>query len=279
MEVDNPVVKKQWERVIPKDSSAEQRAAFLAIAKLGVQWVAGKVSIQDVEREYGLLSVLQSNDHYLYTFNGRGFGASFTWYEERERQKAFVSRKFEIAPETWVGVAIDRDELKDALGLVRREKGEIVDGIEDRLDYYAPPIPGLNPYVAHLNYRLPLAHCSEYDVTASFDYEVRPDQPRATLDSTENLRSVQVSRWYLTSAQFEQRNHAKRVKYGSMNLRTGMVCPETGFWQAWTDSGSITKPFVWWAGRRFEHEFVKIDGRTEAREARFTWVDRHAQAS
>ncbi|MBN3820636.1 hypothetical protein G3N57_30585 [Paraburkholderia sp. Se-20369] len=56
------------------------------------------------------------------------------------------------------------------------------------------------------------------------------------------LSEVSISRTYeiLTPEERKQRRleeqQAKRQKYGQMNLRTGMLCPETGIWQGYTQT-------------------------------------------
>jgi hypothetical protein len=68
--------------------------------------------------------------------------------------------------------------------------------------------------------------------------------------SAPELVHVSMRRAYpmLTPEQREQRRleqeHAKRAKYGYMGLRTGMLCPETGWWEGWSVEGLIDKQVV-----------------------------------
>ncbi|WP_080430977.1 hypothetical protein [Burkholderia ubonensis] len=47
-----------------------------------------------------------------------------------------------------------------------------------------------------------------------------------------------------------EQQRAKRQKYGEMNLCTGMICPETGMWEGWSDTGPTDLLLVH-AGRKF----------------------------
>ncbi|NHV26353.1 hypothetical protein [Burkholderia sp. D-99] len=70
------------------------------------------------------------------------------------------------------------------------------------------------------------------------------------------LSEITILRAYkiLTPEEREQRRleqqQAKRLKYGKMNLCTGMICPETGIWEGWSDNGPTDQLLVH-AGREF----------------------------
>ncbi|WP_231937889.1 hypothetical protein [Burkholderia lata] len=70
------------------------------------------------------------------------------------------------------------------------------------------------------------------------------------------LDEVRISRAYkiLTPEERRQRRleerQAKRQKYGEMNLRTGMLCPETGLWEGFSTVSS-SHPLVVYKGRIF----------------------------
>lgn len=70
------------------------------------------------------------------------------------------------------------------------------------------------------------------------------------------LAIIEISRAYtiLTPEERKQRRledrQAKRQKYGEMNLRTGMLCPETGLWEGFTTVSSSDQLVVY-KGRRF----------------------------
>ncbi|BAN23888.1 putative uncharacterized protein [Caballeronia insecticola] len=103
---------------------------------------------------------------------------------------------------------------------------------------YAPHL-GRDLDDVRLNYRLPLPEYSEFDVYASFNYKRLPEQIGSTEENTQNFRALKISRWYLTPEELQQRNDAKRQKYGYMGLCTGMICPETGYWEAWGPNGPL----------------------------------------
>ncbi|WP_241239220.1 hypothetical protein [Burkholderia stagnalis] len=92
------------------------------------------------------------------------------------------------------------------------------------------------------------------------------------------LAEVRLSRAYriLTPEEREQRRReqqqAKRQKYGEMNLRTGMLCPESGFWQGFTESGQPDVTMIW-KGQQFPQ--VRTLTHQEEREQRRStkWID------
>ncbi|KVU40189.1 hypothetical protein WK69_24710 [Burkholderia ubonensis] len=70
------------------------------------------------------------------------------------------------------------------------------------------------------------------------------------------LAEVTIKRAYTILTPEERRERrleerqAKRQKYGEMNLRTGMLCPETGLWQGYVHGSSACR-FVIREGQRF----------------------------
>ncbi|MBN3804897.1 hypothetical protein GXB81_17835 [Paraburkholderia sp. Ac-20336] len=89
-----------------------------------------------------------------------------------------------------------------------------------------------------------------------------------SLQNPRDLRSIKITRWYLTPEQLEQRYLDKRQKYGMMNLRTGMVCPETGLWESWMQAGIVGKAVVR-AGDRFK-PYLRLD--MPPAEVRWMWA-------
>ncbi|WP_408608267.1 hypothetical protein [Caballeronia insecticola] len=231
-------------RIIQHDLSPENRDRLINLAKLGTLWVAGKITLEDVEARYGNpeLIELPNYDEKTYLFDKGDYGVAFKWNLKNENAKnQRDSRMLEVRLEANVRVNIDRDELKDALGLNRTKVGELIDGVRvEQLRYFNFNIPGLgDPDDVLLNYRLPLPNDSEFDVLASFDYRRLPEQVGSALETTQNIRSLEVHRKYLTPAELQQRNDAKRQKYGYIGLCTGMICPEAGYWEAWGPNGAL----------------------------------------
>ncbi|WP_075122850.1 hypothetical protein [Burkholderia paludis] len=74
--------------------------------------------------------------------------------------------------------------------------------------------------------------------------------------SPPKLSEITIHRAYkiLTPEEREQRHleqqQAKRLKYGKMNLCTGMTCPETGVWEGWWDNRPTDQLLIH-AGREF----------------------------
>jgi hypothetical protein len=123
----------------------------------------------------------------------------------------------------------------------------LIDGVrKEALAYEARPILSTqDPDRLRLNLRLPLSDDSPFDVRAILVYRANPNEPgQSNLDNTTYLRSIEIWRDYLTPEELEERNFAKRKQYGYMNLRTGMLCPETGWWEGWAAEGQIDKQVV-----------------------------------
>ncbi|MXN79728.1 hypothetical protein GR157_34025 [Burkholderia sp. 4701] len=95
--------------------------------------------------------------------------------------------------------------------------------------------------------------------------------------SPPKLTDITIRRAYkfLTPEEREQRRleqqQAKRQKYGEMNLCTGMLCPETGMWQGFSESSSGDVTVVW-KGQKFPS--VRTLTHQEEREQRrpTSWV-------
>ncbi|MPV65616.1 hypothetical protein [Burkholderia sp. BE17] len=74
--------------------------------------------------------------------------------------------------------------------------------------------------------------------------------------SPSKLTDITIRRAYkfLAPEEREQRRleqqQAKRQKYGEMNLCTGMLCPETGMWQGFSESNAADVTVVW-KGQKF----------------------------
>jgi hypothetical protein len=63
---------------------------------------------------------------------------------------------------------------------------------------------------------------------------------------------MRITRTYLTPQELQERNHAKRQKYGYMNLCTGSVCPESGYWEGWTKASGPTDILRVEKGQKFD---------------------------
>ncbi|MEZ2351663.1 hypothetical protein [Caballeronia sp. RCC_10] len=101
------------------------------------------------------------------------------------------------------------------------------------------------PDVQVFRYRSKNVEGSKFPVSVELEYYDPIDGT-----SPPELVHVSLRRAYsmLTPEEREQKRleqeHAKRAKYGYMRLRTGMLCPETGWWEGWAAEGQIDKQVV-----------------------------------
>ncbi|MDR5745330.1 hypothetical protein QCE73_19410 [Caballeronia sp. LZ029] len=228
-----------------RDLTSEQREQLIRVANIGLQWTAGNITIEDVFHELGRPQSTWHTDGDSYIYDFTDFAASFDWHQDRERQKDGFARVFDIQLAVWIKSNIPREIFDERLKLRRLVPGDVVDGERKVGSPYF--IPGglsidSDPSLGYFFYRLPLADDSPYDVTAELTY--RANYKEQNLEDTMNLRQLNFNRIYLSPKELGQRNLAKRQKYGYMNLRTGMVCPETGWWEGWTAQGHIDKEVV-----------------------------------
>ncbi|WP_085486557.1 hypothetical protein [Paraburkholderia susongensis] len=245
----------------------EQQAQLLHFTRIGLKWIAGQMSFDDVTQILGQPLRRYESDQTI----------DYTYYHEKVMLVTFSLDKlhtihgkprisdFRVKVEDLVhNVHTDIPlESFDSLGLHRIAHGESIDGVRtENSDFFSPngitDPSGFYPdnYVS-FGYRLPLPPDSLFDVYASFYYLGEWARPTGESGANLNnlrvavdLRNLVISRHYLTPEELEQRRQAKRQKYGMMDLRTGMVCPETGMWESWTQAGPIGKALVR-AGDRF----------------------------
>ncbi|WP_250471127.1 hypothetical protein [Caballeronia sp. GAFFF1] len=228
--------------------TADSRTRLIELAKIGVAWVAGRARLEDVEKRFGASRLIGPlDDEKTYSFSNSDYGVFFNWNPRLENaNQRLGSRTVEIRLQSDTRVKIKGDELMEALGLRPTKAGELIDGVRrESLEHYAfVPIPDANANRVHLNYRLPQADDSDFEVYAGFEYERFPGQLNTAVDNMDSFRQLEVSRQYLTPEELNQRNHAKRQKYGYMDLRTGMLCPETGWWEGWTIHNHVDKAII-----------------------------------
>jgi hypothetical protein len=263
-------------RIAQTPIESKHIGSILRISELGAEWVAGKITIDQLEGSLGTLDKLTVKDTESYFYNGSGFGAEFQLIKINEIKQTNMGRKFHLGLNEWKSISIPRETFEQRLGLVRSVPGELIDGVRKETQLYMrrPIFDNQDPDEIGLYLRLPMPNDSLFDVRASFEYRAIPGQPvESNFDTTTNFRSLSIERWYLTPKALEEREHAKRVKYGAMDLRTGMICPETGWWQAWTDAGPVRDPFVWWEGYKFDLAYLPPP--TGGVNGRFTWVKRY----
>jgi len=158
--------------------SAEQLSTFLKVAQIGVDWVAGKLTIEQVQQKFGTLSSSRIGTSTTYFYKQDGiFGAVFDIDRDSKSSEVGIGRRFKVEPVSWKSASIPREDLEQRLGLHRVRVGELIDGVrKEALAYEARPILSTqDPDRLRLNLRLPLSDDSPFDVRAILVY--RADLP------------------------------------------------------------------------------------------------------
>ncbi|CAG9269532.1 hypothetical protein [Paraburkholderia unamae] len=97
---------------------------------------------------------------------------------------------------------------------------------------------------------------SRFQVDVDVSYVEPPDNAPAGTQPT--LWMVDITRAYpyltpeMRKKKREEEQFKKREKYGYMNLRTGMTCPETGLWEGWTKECGATDILQLEKGQKFD---------------------------
>ncbi|KVO80155.1 hypothetical protein WL61_17930 [Burkholderia ubonensis] len=277
-------------KTISKPMTAEQQAMLMHFTNIGLKWVAGQMSFEEVTRRLGRPEFRSEQIdivEYVY-FPEKVMSISFIFNRLRSTDGKPSIDTFSIQVRDDVRTNIPYERF-DSLGLHRVVRGESIDGVRtEAADFFYPTgiaqVYGIRPKNSvTFSYRLPLNPDSKFDVYAGFGYlgEWVNESGEWTLNNFRNavdLRSLNIGRHYLTPEELRQRQQAKRQKYGEMNLCTGMVCPETAIWQAWTSNGP-TDAHVVFEGRPFPtarnltYEEAKEQQRYPTREhARWMWL-------
>ena len=232
-----------------------QQEQMLQAMQMGINWMRGAVDFNEVKRAFGQPTRLRDDIELGYVFVvGHALTAQFFFDKTRTIAGAPDVKRFVLTVDTYFEPHIRMSDYETRLGLQRLVRGEKIDGLRIEVgDFFNPGsrCAGCNPNNVMLGYRLPLSPDSLFDVNADFDYLGNHDAPNYTsLRDPENLREITFTRTYLTPAELEQRRAARRQQYGMMDLRTGMLCPETAIWEGWTENGA-TDATVVYGGRIF----------------------------
>ncbi|KVP58841.1 hypothetical protein WL40_14580 [Burkholderia ubonensis] len=242
--------------------TAEQQATLMHFTEIGLQWVAGKMRFDEVIQRLGKPEY-QSEQHDLIEFAyfpDKVMAISFTFNKLHPVEGKPGIDTFGIRIKDDVHTEIPYERF-DRLGLHRIVRGESIDGLRtEPADFFSPSgradvTRTLPENYVTFNYRLLLPPDSLFDIYMGIDYlgEWRNPDNEPTFRNLHNavdLRGLSIGRYYLPPEQLQRRQQAKRQKYGEMNLYTGMICPETGLWEGWSQNGP-TGQFYLEAGRRF----------------------------
>ncbi|NIF51632.1 hypothetical protein [Burkholderia sp. Ax-1724] len=249
---------------IPKPMSAREQEQLLRFTEIGLQWIAGQITFDDVTRHLGKPQYQSEQiDLVKYAYYQEGVMSIYFIYNKLklvDGKPGIDSFSIKISDDIHTNIPYERFE---SLGLHRLVRGESIDGVRiEQGDFFVPvEVADASRFYPEnffgFNYRLPMPPDSLFDVYVGLGYlgewrdqgggEAKLSKVRKAVD----LRNLGISRHYLTPEELEQRHLAKRQKYGMMDLRTGMVCPETGLWESWTQAGIVGKAVVR-AGDRFK---------------------------
>ena len=227
---------------------------MLAIAEVGLDWTSGRINFEDIKKTYG-----EPKRHYVTNeisyayFPGGILTAEFYFDKNRLIRGQPAVKRFVLTVNTYFEPHVRMSDYEARFGLQRLVRGEKIDGVRIEVgDFFNPGrCPSCDRNRVILGYRLPLASDALFDINGDFDYLGKDDAPDyLSLRDPENLRQITFTRTYLTPAELDQRRAARRHRYGMMDLRTGMLCPETAIWEGWTENGP-TDATVAYAGRLF----------------------------
>jgi len=274
------------EKVQNRMMTEAQQAKLMQFVRVGLQWVAGQIQFDDVERTFGKPKKYEADGvrmiDYAYYVDDDVISVKFSYDKLSPIDGKPRLDGVELKVKEGVNTSIPY-ETWDSLGLVRAKRGALIDGVRtDQGDFFDATglrdVTGWDPknYVT-FSYRLPMPPDSPFDVGAGFSYlgewiSEKGGSTFSNFGNAVNLRDLGIGRHYLTPAELRQREQAKRQKYGEMNLCTGMPCPETGVWQGFAENRTPDVTVVW-QGRKFPS--VRTLTHQEEREQRrsTTWVD------
>ncbi|MEI7296108.1 hypothetical protein WCQ02_28505 [Paraburkholderia tropica] len=114
-----------------------------------------------------------------------------------------------------------------------------------------PPTPLLHRY----RYRANEKPDSQFPVSVELGYsDADPTDPTGTriLDLITIRRAYPLLTPEMRKQRREEERFKKREKYGYMNLCTGGVCPESGYWEGWTKESGPTDILRVEKGQKFD---------------------------
>jgi hypothetical protein len=272
--------------LVMKQMTPAQQEQLIRMFGVGLRWASGEISFDDVMRSLGKPSRFypdapdagSDTSEYSYFLEGMTVDLIFDKTRLVDGNPAVDRLRIEVAEN--VQTNIPKESYEDRLKLHRLVVGESIDGVRTETGPYFVPdgiVAMTDPNLVSFGYRQLLPPESLYDVYTVVTYlgQFNHDGPEfRSLQHPLNLRGIQINRVYLTPEQLEQRRLAKRQKYGMMNLRTGMLCPETGIWESWTETGPSDQMLVW-AGQTFGRVFTiprRIQSWSPMVDGRWMWA-------
>ncbi|WP_126284772.1 hypothetical protein [Burkholderia stagnalis] len=271
-------------KTLGKPMTDAQQVTLMRFTEIGLKWVSGELSFDQVVSTLGKPDYQAEESNFI----------QYTFYPEKVMSVRFTLDKlnlvdgkprvgaFSIKVNEGIHTDIPYDRF-ERLGLRRVAHGESIDGVRTEEGEFFYPAGIADVYGTHprnyatFSYRLPLPVDSLFDVYAGFGYlgdwisDTSHDWTLSNFRNAVDLRILNIARNYLTPAELQQREQAKRQKYGEMNLCTGMLCPETGMWQGFSENSSADVTVVW-KGQKFPS--VRTLTHQEEREQRrpTSWV-------
>jgi hypothetical protein len=196
----------------------EEQAHVLLAMKTGLRWAAGEIAYGDVQKVLGKYpdGPYESGSDISYVYYPDDWVSIEFLFKKRSVDKKLIPDYFELRVSGHCTTHIARESYETYLGLHRLVYGESIDGIRKEPRTFFNP--GLGDFLGDrnhvgLSYRLPLPDDSPFDVYADFDFQGRNDPPDyASLKTADNLRSVTITRTYLTPKELEERRMAKHPR-------------------------------------------------------------------
>ncbi|MFT4064499.1 hypothetical protein [Paraburkholderia sp.] len=191
----------------------EQRDELFQVSAVGLQWIAGKITIEDAQKMLGKMDDMNVGGTHSYFLDGHGFAAVFSRKEQLEQARDGIASEFHLGVEAWLTSTIPRDMFDSRLDLQRVVPGELIDGVRREGGHYFNPhniSPRGDPDMVTLLYRYQMPNDSLFDVTARIDYMGQGTDE--SLDDTQNFRRLTFYRDYLSADKQRQRDEARQYK-------------------------------------------------------------------
>ncbi|WP_233833842.1 hypothetical protein [Paraburkholderia sp. ZP32-5] len=192
----------------------EQQARVLQAMQTGLRWAAGETTFEDVKWILGNpAGPIKRGIERVYRYELVEATLEFAFDGAQSDSSNQSPRYFQLRVDGGLITHISGEDCETYLGLRPLVYGELIDGVRKEQGHFLNP--GLGDFLGDrnhvgLSYRLPLPADLLFDVYADFDFEGRNDPPDyASLKTADNLRSVTITRTYLTQKELDERRTAK----------------------------------------------------------------------